>query len=309
MGELTEKQTNTWILASLAAPTAHLAAGIPWIHVLIIGAAAGIVRSFVGPTRGNILKRLLCILSAAQEMEILSACWPGEEDIQWVMVILLGLAFLMAGRGMAGTVQGGILLWWFVAALLGSVVFSGLTQLDLKRLPLEFKSGMGERELLLFEVLVLPCLFGKIEWNEGRAGGLLILLPVLCALSAQGILGKAAFQIPAPFYDLSRSIRLFGVFDRMEGLAWLGLMLGAFLYLSALAVGALGGQEERTPLWKQGIPAAAIILLRRIPIDLKIPILTGLLLLSFTVPWEMLRERNGDFRERKRNLKKHGKTG
>lgn len=254
------------------------------------------VRYLVRPSRWTALNRLLCTLAAAQGMELMAECWPRETEIGWVMLILLGLAFLMARQGFQKNVQGGILLWWFTAALIGSVVFSGLLQLDPEKISLDGLAAMGERELILFEVLVVPCIF---ERKGEKSQGLLILLPVICGVSAQGILGKAAFSVKAPFYDLSRSIRLLGVFDRMEAMAWLGLMLGAFLYLSALTVGALGQQEEKTPLWKAAIIGGAVILLWQLPINLEIPIVLGLMVLIMDTVYGRIREKNLRMKKKK----------
>ena len=254
-----EKQRKIWTVAALTAPTAHLAAGIPWNTVLSISLLAAGLRGLLGLIPFRLRKPFSLLLAAAavQAMEFLSDCWPSQKDMEWVMAILLILAGILAVKGKEEAVSGGILLWWAVAFLFGSILLSSLPEIGKTRLvPGTFRAYEG-KALLLLTVLLTPV----FQERTGKTGsGLLILLPAAFSVCTQGVLGAAAAEQQAPFYELSRSIRLYGAFDRMEALAWLGLMLGTFLYLSYLLTGVLEqAGKGKKPRWVLGILAVTII--------------------------------------------------
>ena len=176
----------------------------------------------------------------------MSSCWQGQKDIKWVMFILLILAVLLAAKGEAAAAGGGILLWWFAAFLLGSVYLSAVPQFSAANLiPDNGKIPWNQCGALL-SVLVVPGLWTREEGRKEMPRTFLMLFPVLTAAAVQGVLGiRGAMEEAAPFYELSRSIRLYGIFDRMEGLAWMGLMLGTFLYLTFLSLGYLQNEKAR----------------------------------------------------------------
>ena len=298
MQEITESQKNTWILASLAAPAAHVAAGMSWVNVLWVSLLAYGLRGLAGKGKKKTWEKWICtavcILAAGRALTLMGSCWPKQKDIQWVMLILLGLSGLLAAKGKESAVQGAILLWWLTAFLLGSVLLSSVPEIGIKNLTNYYDR---DNTVKLLTILLLPSLAER----ERKTGGVsLVAMPLAFSICVQGVLsGAVAAESRAPFYELSRSIRLYGVMDRMEALAWLGLMLGTFLYLSFLLVTA--GEAADGQRGKRFLIGAAVLIGATLGnLDLErgdwslgvVVILAGILLPAGRKEAEKIKERN-----------------
>lgn len=110
---------------------------------------------------------------------------------------------------------------------------------------------------------------------------------ILFSVCTQGVLSAGiAREEKAPFYELSRSVRLYGTFERMEALAWLGLMLGNVLYLSCLLTGLAGDTEGKKRRWFIWLGAAGSLLIGIIGKGRgKEILLAAVLLFDYVIPW------------------------
>ena len=242
--KLTHNQWNIWTVAALAAPAAHLAAALPWYRTLEVWLLAAGIRTFFGKTRaeGGLtdgLLAVLCLWAAGLSMGWMETCWQGEVEVRWILILLLLLSAWMAAKGRTETAFAGIFLWWPLAILFGSVLGSAVPEITWENLR-EYDSAVpGIREARLLSLLLIPGIAGRQGTQRDALipQGSAVLLISACA---QGVLGiREIREESAPFYMLSRSVRLYGLFQRMEALAWLGLMLGTFLALSYLLRGAM----------------------------------------------------------------------
>ena len=246
MLEITDKQKNAWTLACLAAPVLHTASCLYWVDILWVSLLCTGVRAWIAEKKVQAripwLLSFIAVAAAAQALHTIKDSWPTQRDMEWIMMILLILAVLQAGKGEKASICGGILLWWLTAFLLGSVLVSGVTKVKISQWYRKSMERDWKAIFRLMTLLLIPCL---LEKEKKRAELELFLLPVLCALIIQGILPMAIWTgSKAPFYEISRSIRLYGMLERMEAMAWLGLMLGTYLYFSFLMMIA-GGKEEK----------------------------------------------------------------
>ena len=262
MRDPNENKLKIWQMACLTAPIAHRASGMPWNEVLIAALLAAGISGLFQENRKTIpwLRRLVLLTAAGQGLLSMSGCWPGQRDMNWVMGILLILAVLMTWKNRESTIRSGILLWWLTAFLFGSVLLSAIPEMERNNLRPYWGKKPGQSVMDLLGILILPALMEEKHSVNGTAGIRLILSPLLFSLCSVGVIGKNMGEIRAPFYELSRSIRLYGLLDRMEGLAWLGLMIGTVLYLSFLMEGLLQrGEQNREGKTILGAAAAAAI--------------------------------------------------
>ena len=261
--KLTHSQWNLWTAAALTAPAAHLAAALPWYRTLEVWLLAAVIRTAFGKTRaegGSIdgLLAVLCLWAAGISIGWMETCWQGEGKAQWILILLFLLSVWMAAKGRMETAFAGIFLWWPLAILFGSVLMSAVPGITWENLKEYDSAAPGIREARMLSLLLLPGIAGKQEPQRDS------LLPqgigaLLISACCQGVLGiRELTGETAPFYVLSRSVRLYGIFQRMEALAWLGLMLGSFLQLSYLVRGAMDlwpGQRKISAFWT----AAAVL--------------------------------------------------
>ena len=260
MQKITDEQKAAWTLACLAAPIVHTASDLYWLDAVWISLLGAGIRCWTtGRNTENgflSVQRIIGILAAAQALVIMGDCWPKQKDMQWVLLILLMLAVLQAAKGEQAAIHGGLILWWLTAFLLGSVLLSAVPELKTRHWLVWSTERKWGKMLALLTLLLLPCLIGK-EKKDRKTEWSLLLLPIVCSLAVQGVLGQTGSGIrKAAFYELSRSVRLYGILERMEAMAWLGLMLGTYLYMSFLLVITVGGAEEKKDRILLGIVSA-----------------------------------------------------
>ena len=187
---------------------------------------------------------MIGILAAAQTLVMMEDCWPKQGNLQWVLMILLLLAALQAAKGEQSAIRGDLILWWLTAFLLGSVLLSAVSELQSRHWAAWRNERKWEKMLELLTVLLLPCLIGR-EKKSMKSQWSLLLLPVACSFAVQGALVQTGSEEDtAAFYELSRYVRLYGIVERMEAMAWLGLMLGTYLYMTFLLTIAAGKEEQ-----------------------------------------------------------------
>ena len=233
---MTGRQASAWLLTAMLAPLAH-EAGAGWSSVALYAAILLpfwlLPRSFENLPRPILwLEWLTVILSAAAILPASGSYWPGSQSETAVPLVLLTLA-AMTGTLHRSVNLGGILCWMTV--LLGALIFymsmQGVRLPWLRPAPIRWK-----RSLLL--VLLLPGL--SALWPvpcKKSFWGIALLGAVLGVLVQGNLSASAAETLRAPFYEMTRSLRL-GSLTRLEPvgsvlltLSWFALAL--YLLMSA----------------------------------------------------------------------------
>ena len=239
-----------WTLAALAAPAAQFFGSLPWPWVLAAGAAAGLAWGLAWSCRGPLPRGLAAVILIVSVPALLlglrysGACWPGVPDaIQgWALLVLAAWAALRGSS--AGTRYGAVVLC--VSALAyGILLACALPEVQVSNLrPAEPASPLWP---LL--VLLVPLGLGAFQ-KEGDLrlwpwiGGMVLAAGILAAVCA-GAMGPArAMASDGAFYNLARSVRLFGVAERFEALVSGIMTMGWFCYLT-LILSMAGEAGER----------------------------------------------------------------
>ena len=261
-------QRRAWQLAAMAAPAAHLAAGLGWWSASIVVTVSMALHFLPGkdPEKADgygMLRWGISVMAILQAMHFLRDCWGGQESMGWIIAILFGLAVYISSRGKERTMEASIILWWMIGFLFGSVLLSAVPQITILHLEPQLRLAQWNRGAALLTVLLIPDLMPEQRnrrevWQTSLSAGAMVLAFALCG---QGVLSFSwAAEQQAPFYALTRSIRLYGALDRMESLAWLGLMLGSVVYFSyVLTIAAENGRKTGKAGQEAWILGAAIL--------------------------------------------------
>ncbi len=296
--QISDRQLRAWRFGAVAAPIAHLAAGCSWPVALTVGGIGILIgwassgKRYTAPWLGAI-QWFLCMVAAAEGMRWMGSFWAHQPGGSWVSLILLGLAVWAAAR--TASVQAGVLLLWFVGFLLGSVAVSAIPEIKAVNLLPGKVTEEWEQGLRLLGVILLPGLVeSPVDEKQKRSGRFpwvaMGAFALLCSICTQGVLSaRIASMAASPFYELSRSVRFYGAFQRFESLAAMGMMLGMFLYLSYLCtIGREAGQHvgirnRITSIWMTGL---GIILFYIFGTGEDRGILTmGILAAGYILPW------------------------
>ena len=239
-----------WTLAALAAPAAQFFGSIPWTWALGAGTAAGLMWGFAWNRPGPLPRPWAAvILLGAVPALLLSlrysgACWPGVPDgVQgWALLVLAVWAVLRGSA--AGTRYGAVA--FFVSALAYGILLACALP-GIKAENLRPVSAADAPWPLL--TLLMPLGLGAFQ-KEGSLrpwpwiGVMVLAIAVLAAVCA-GVMGPARTAVmEGAFYNLVRSIRLFGVAERFEALVSGIMTMGWFCY-TALVLSMAGEAGER----------------------------------------------------------------
>lgn len=212
-----------------AAPVAHTAAGCPWWLTLLLAMLAGTmhycacrrkVPAFVGG-----LRELCNTLAAVTILDWMTGYWTDLPDYAIVIAALLFALWVGCASDGASQRAWGV-AFYFVAALLLTVMLSGLADVKLQNLQPELEVNRGWTAALGI----------LLAFRFGCSAGSYTLAPVTSFVSL-GVLGTAGV---VPLYELSRCIRYLGVAPRFESLCACAVTM-SFL----IGLGELLGKTER----------------------------------------------------------------
>jgi len=221
----------------MAAPVVQAASNCSWpaaaaICLLCLGICTGLERFGVGGTPGRwigAVQWLWMLLLISEFLHWSMLCWPNHRSYHAVPLIILALAAASSGRGAEKASRAGGVLFWFLVVLLGMVTLSGVKQIQLENLMPEWKMQTAH----LVSVMLIPCIgltLGKVE-HKGK----LLFSTVAVSLVVTGVMGLGLIQkMEAPFYEMSRSMKLLGSSHRYESLVAAGMTLGYFVLTSYL---------------------------------------------------------------------------
>ena len=259
-----------WTLAALAAPAAQFFGSIPWTWVLGAGAAAGLAWGFSWNRPGSLPRPWAAVILLGTVPALLlglrysGACWPGVPDeVQgWALLVLAAWAAL---RGSAAGTRYGAVVFCVSALTYGILLACALPGIKAENLR---PVSTGDAPWPLLTLLVLLGL-GAFQ-KEGSLhpwpwiGGMVLAIAALAAVCA-GVMGPArTADMEGAFYDLVRSIRLFGVAERFEAVVSGIMTMGWFCYLTLLlSIAGEAGERLRPhggPWAMAGAVAASCLL-------------------------------------------------
>lgn len=176
------------------------------------------------------MQEIWSLLLAGQVLCWFATIWPGFG--MWPSLGLLILALWQVGKGDKAVRSATSVLGLFQLALIGGVLAAGVQSLRIRNLHPEIPGING----WLLTILLLPAL-GRDEERRSLWPGIWAL--VISAIT-QGVV-PAGTENGNAFWEMSKSITVFGKIRRLESLAAAGLSLGFYTLLCAL----LGGGEKR----------------------------------------------------------------
>lgn len=302
-----ERNKTAWFLTALAVPVMQAASGCSWLTaaalgILCLGVCAGLEAMDVPETKWLSAVQwiwMTVVLSAALEWALY--CWLSDSPV--IPGTLLLLAAWTAAGGEEQSLRAGSLLRFFLIALLGAVLFSGVWDIRGENLRPNWRMDNAD----LVTVLLLPaagvCLGGK------GAGSKLFLLVLTIGVSVvvTGVLsGPFAAAQNSAMYELSKSVRLLGVAERFESLAAAGMTLGYYVFAcwSLTLCGRWGktvtGTETAGPVWLTAAASFAGFFLKWPKTGSFVPAGTVIMFVFAPLTATMI----GKWKKRKKNLKK-----
>lgn len=302
-----ERNKTAWFLTALAVPVMQAASGCSWLTaaalgILCLGVCAGLEAMDVPETKWLSAVQwiwMTVVLSAALEWALY--CWPSDSPA--IPGTLLLLAAWTAAGGEEQSLRAGNLLRFFLIALLGAVLLSGVWDIQGENLRPNWRMDNAD----LVTVLLLPaagvCLGGK------GAGSKLFLLVLTIGVSVvvTGVLsGPFAAAQNSAMYELSKSVRLLGVAERFESLAAAGMTLGYYVFAcwSLTLCGRWGktvtGTETAGPVWLTAAASFAGFFLKWPKTGSFVPAGTVIMFVFAPLTATMI----GKWKKRKKNLKK-----
>lgn len=284
-----------WALAGLSATAALTLAPMSWHWVLLGGILAGLYYYIVyrltdeplaramtiayGKIGGNLvllLTMLWSIYAAGAAAAGADMAYPEDRMSILAPTCMLLLAAFGGFSGAQTLARASAALALILGLIYAAVSLAALKQVELSRLA---PWGSGAQAALAFASLLSASAVFYLPKPEGKLKrpGLLLAfgaLPAVLAAVTAGCLSPAlAARVPAPFYHMSKSLRILGILERMEPLVSAAMLAGFFcltslLTQSAAQIGATMCPQLHAKWWTLIVCAlsfAAIWLVRATP--------------------------------------------
>lgn len=233
------KQSNLWLLATLAAPIAHFCGG-GWLTVLVT-AAAILPLSLIGKDwsfpKSIALAQIIWLgVVAGALLPASAACWPSDN----ALAVPLTLLTLAALTGAAKAPRIGAVLAFAMGLLALPIAVSGAANLEIRWLsptPLTWSPMLA----LVLLLPVLPEAGGRKERNLLGVG---ILATLLAALVQSVLSPDVAAALSDPEYQTARTL------GYLEPVAAAALTLGwyamaTWLFTAAAEIARLCQMKEK----------------------------------------------------------------
>ncbi len=269
--EVAMRPVILWLICGMSAPVVQLLAGYDWQSVGLLGVACTALVCMVMLTEGK-WGKWGSLLQAIWLIAVLSVCaayaansWPLGKTSIIVPLSLLALAAWSAQQGAAVAVRTAGMLFILVSIGYTLVLGCGVTQTDW--------NWIEDRELLPVDLaLFLYLLPGAAACIPRRPAGksilALFLIPAFAVLAAIVSTGNVKPEFPMntyPFFEMSRSLSLFGLAERFEALVCALITVGWFSLMSFL-FSCLGSQVQnirpgrgKIGIWIGGALAAGVV--------------------------------------------------
>lgn len=291
-----ERQRWAWLAAGLSGAAASGICGFSWMWVLTGGLAVtiyyivldrkldtdGLAVLFV--RKLGVGGKILCVLTLIWTIVVMGwaagladTAFPMVDGVPGLGWILLALAAWGSEKGAGACARCCGVLCLFLIALYGTILVFALPDVEwtwiLDYGPWQEALWSAGLFLLPAGVWFVPC----SRERKGPAWQMAFLLPgfaaALAAVTAGVLSPELAGVRKVPLYDLTQSISVFGVVERIEPLLSAAMTMGIFALLSGLTCACQGLLDQLRP-WKwNGAAAAAgagalVVLLQDLPVEL-----------------------------------------
>ncbi len=282
--EHSARRHSLWATAAVIAPLAHAASLTEWLPAILMAAVALLIGKWVRLGTGWLLtvQRLWSSVIIATVMHWSSAYWPDLPIARISPLLLLALAvWTVSVPGKASRI--GCVLLWPLIFLLGAVLLSGTSEINLEYL---LPTGK-EAEPLLFTVLLIPALGKENKVSKNLKLG---VAAVVVSVITVGVLSPAvAGRSQSGIYEMSRSLSFLGMAERFESIVAAAMTMGFYGVITYLME---TGRQPKEKVWAYAIPASALYLF-------KIQFSAWILALGSLLAWVVL-----PLLAKKNNLKK-----
>lgn len=240
--KITGGQINAWLLAATVGPILSVVGRNGWLTVLPAAIVCGILCFCALSCRKNDLPRWLCVLELSWLMVFLAViakdsatCWANSDGFPVIPIVLLLLSAFAAKHGACRSGRIGATLVWFVVPVLGVVFLAGIADAE----PQWIRPDIELPDATLIGVLLTPCLFlflGEDKCKSARWITVWIgLIAIAGSLLLDAVIGpEDATKAPNGFYELSKSLNLFGVAERFEALIACVLTISWFAFFTLI---------------------------------------------------------------------------
>ena len=234
---LNEKGNNRWLSAAMIAPVIQAASNCSWVSVLVIGFLCGAI--IYGMRCLNIemantkllmgIQWLWMLLVVSEFLHWIMMYWPHSGNYYAIPILTLALAVYSLGKGRREACAAAGVLLWAIALLVVMVFLSGLREIRMEHVKPQWKMQTA----YYIVVLLIPAMVSAPKDN-GIAGKT-ALLGVVTSVITTGVLSLEYIEsVKAPFYEMTRSLCLFGTAKRFESVVAAGMTLSYFALISLL---------------------------------------------------------------------------
>lgn len=249
--EISHRQLTAWLVAAIVPPAIQLTAGASWLSVLLASGLSLLCVwlrwAFGIETKGKLFALLqwgllTVVLGTACRASVKS--WPGGEH-PVIGVVLLLLALWSVMKGTSASARIGCVLFWFVLILYLVLLGAGVKDIKYEWLQPIKNDTNAFGCVLLLTPAAAAIHHNRNNRNENRLKfrTRLLMIGLLCTAAAAvtaGVLSpECAARKPNAFYEMTRSLNLFGQARRFEAVLSACMTAGWFsllsLYLSLCA--------------------------------------------------------------------------
>lgn len=268
--EVSAKTLTAWIACAMLGPLALEAGRSAWPAVLLTGVLCsvlcGVIHTFSDgrPWENRIYCGILGlwhIYAAAMVAARSPICWPGKGAGIAVPLVLLLLAAASAWNGAEKASRVSAVLFPLCALAFALVLACGIGNIRWERVRFSTAAPSG---MLLF-VFLLPIGATALPRQPGAAiwrcmAGLSVFALLLSVVSS-GILSQpVALTQENAFYEVAKSINLFGAIQRFESITAVAVTLSIYAMLSMLLSTLTSLARQISPGSERPVLAGATVL-------------------------------------------------
>lgn len=268
--EISKRQLFAWSVGAIAAPLAQLAGGAACTTVLLTGIITGIFLFIVEKVGRRInqiphwLKYIAVVWITVKLIYLLQLAensWQADSSRFFVPIVLLALAAWSAAKGKVQAAKVAAILFCLTMVGYGIVGAASLGELKLGWVI----SGTKDFRIQYAVIFMLPLVLLFLPTKEKViTSNWVIVTSVIGTLFAAIVNGILSPEIGGRqtngFYEMSRSIQLFGVVQRFEVLIAAIMVMGWFMTLSLYmsAIDSVVKERGKQPaIWGVAIAAGA----------------------------------------------------
>lgn len=246
-------QTEIWTIMAILGPVLFYSKGC-WLEALVATAVVSVVVFFLhrfgqhwcGPIYSAVQALWLSIY-LSQMLSYSAMCWPtGERSFPVVPLVLLILAAVSVTKGEKETGNGICVLFWVAVSLLGFVVISGFSNIDLP----EPSTDCQFNNIRILPILLLPATV-MFDREKGRITLILFSFVLVVTSVAFWIDGTLTYQLAMktvwPFYESAKSVQFLETAKRFESLVSVGITICNYALYSFLlkSIACIGEKFNR----------------------------------------------------------------